>query len=80
MIAECIEEKKPFGVVRASAEGVDEIGCTAEILSVIKKYDDGRMDILTHGVQRFELLAVMAIGSVSLVTYRRHRGVPSLTW
>jgi Lon protease-like protein len=58
MIAECLELKKPFGVVRASSEGVADIGCTAEILQVTKKYDDGRMDILTRGVDRFEVLQV----------------------
>jgi Lon protease-like protein len=58
MIAECIEQKKPFGVVRASSEGVAEIGCTAEILSVTKTYDDGRRDILTRGVERFEVVHV----------------------
>jgi Lon protease-like protein len=58
MIAECLNEKKPFGVVRASSEGVAEIGCTAEILEVTKRYDDGRMDILTRGVERFEVLQV----------------------
>lgn len=58
MIAECLDEKKPFGVVRASSEGVAEIGCTAEILEVTKRYDDGRMDILTRGVDRFEVLQV----------------------
>lgn len=58
MIAECLELKKPFGVVRASPEGVADIGCTAEILQVTKKYDDGRMDILTRGVDRFEVLEV----------------------
>jgi Lon protease-like protein len=58
MISECLDEKKPFGVVRASEEGVAGIGCTAEILSVTKKYDDGRMDILTRGVDRFEVLEV----------------------
>lgn len=58
MIAECLEQKKPFGVVRASSEGVADIGCTAEIMSVTKKYDDGRMDILTRGVERFEVLNV----------------------
>jgi Lon protease-like protein len=58
MIAECLELKKPFGVVRASSEGVADIGCTAEILEVTKKYDDGRMDILTRGVDRFEVLEV----------------------
>ncbi len=58
MIAECLEEKKPFGVVRASSDGVAEIGCTAEIFSITKKYDDGRMDILTRGVERFEVIEV----------------------
>jgi Lon protease-like protein len=58
MIAECLEQKKPFGVVRASSEGVADIGCTAEIMSVTKKYDDGRMDILTRGVDRFEVIQV----------------------
>ena len=58
MITECLAQKKPFGVVRASDEGVADIGCTAEIVSVTKKYDDGRMDILTRGVERFEVLEV----------------------
>jgi Lon protease-like protein len=58
MIAECLERKKPFGVVRASSDGVADIGCTAEIVSVTKKYDDGRMDILTRGVDRFEVIHV----------------------
>ena len=58
MIAECLERKKPFGVVRVSSGGVADIGCTAEIMSVTKKYDDGRMDILTRGVERFEVIQV----------------------
>ena len=58
MITECLEQKKPFGVVRASSDGVADIGCTAEIMSVTKKYDDGRMDILTRGVDRFEVIQV----------------------
>src|SRR3979411_2747067 len=58
MIAECLEQKKPFGIVRASSDGVADIGCTAEIMSVTKKYDDGRMDILTRGVERFEVIEV----------------------
>ena len=58
MIGECLEQKKPFGIVRASSEGVADIGCTAEIVSVTKKYDDGRMDILTRGVERFEVVEV----------------------
>ena len=58
MIAECMEQKKPFGIVRASEEGVADIGCTAEIVSITKKYEDGRMDILARGVERFEVVEV----------------------
>ncbi len=58
MIAECLARKKPFGVVRASDDGVADIGCIAEIVSVTKKYDDGRMDIVTRGLDRFEVIQV----------------------
>ena len=58
MIAECLRQKKPFGIVRASSDGVADIGCTAEIMSITKKYDDGRMDILARGVERFEVIEV----------------------
>lgn len=58
MIAECLELRKPFGVLRASSDGMAEIGCTAEIVDVSKRYDDGRMDILTRGVERFEVLQI----------------------
>jgi len=58
MIAECLERKQPFGVLRAKNSEVAEIGCTAEILNVVKKYDDGRMDIVTQGRQRFEVMQI----------------------
>jgi Lon protease-like protein len=58
MISECLGRKKLFGVVRAKEEGVAEIGCTAEIITVAKKYPDGRMDIITEGRERFEVMQV----------------------
>jgi Lon protease-like protein len=59
MVAECLENKKAFGVVRAKEnEGVADIGCTAEIVEVSKRYQDGRMDILTRGRERFEVMRV----------------------
>ncbi len=58
MISECLDRKKSFGVVRAKEEGVAEIGCTAEIITVAKKYPDGRMDIMTEGRERFEVMQV----------------------
>jgi Lon protease-like protein len=58
MTAECIAQKKPFGVVRVKEEGIAEIGCTAEILTVAKEYPDGRSDILTRGEKRFEVMGI----------------------
>src|SRR6202158_3718916 len=58
MIAECLDRKKSFGVVRAKEDGVAETGCTAEIITVTKKYPDGRMDMGTEGGGRFEVRQV----------------------
>jgi Lon protease-like protein len=58
MIAECLAAEKAFGVVRVKEEGVAEIGCTAKIIAVTKQYDDGRMDIVTEGCERFEVMQV----------------------
>ena len=56
MIAECLANDAPFGVVRALQEGVAGIGCTAEIETVTKEYSDGRLDLVAEGRQRFEVL------------------------
>jgi Lon protease-like protein len=56
MVTECLEQKRPFGMVRANKNALAEIGCTAVILNVNKKYDDGRLDIVTEGKQRFEIV------------------------
>ena len=58
MIGECLEQKKQFGVIRAQETDLADVGCTAEILAITKKYDDGRMDIVAEGRDRFELLEV----------------------
>jgi Lon protease-like protein len=58
MIGECLEQKKQFGVIRAQDTNLADVGCTAEILAVTKQYDDGRMDIVAQGRDRFELIEV----------------------
>ncbi len=55
MIGICIEDESAFGVVRAHQEGLAVTGCTARILRVIQRYDDGRLDILCQGDARFEI-------------------------
>jgi Lon protease-like protein len=58
MIGECLANNAPFGVIRALQEGIAEVGCTAEIITVTKEYPDGRMDLISEGRKRFEVLEV----------------------
>jgi Lon protease-like protein len=58
MIKECLDHKSVFGMIRSKEESLANIGCTAEIMNVLKKYPDGRMNILAEGKKRFEVLQV----------------------
>ena len=53
MIDECLKNTTDFGIVFLDGSDIQSIGCTAEIVKVLKRYSDGRMDILTQGKERF---------------------------
>src|SRR5260370_9294618 len=56
MVKSCLEEKSEFGMLLSLDKGVARVGCTAEILNVAKRYEDGRMDILTVGRAPFRVV------------------------
>jgi Lon protease-like protein len=58
MIGECLAQNRTFGVIRAGEEGLAEVGCTAEIVTVVKEYPDGRLDLVTEGRKRFEVVRI----------------------
>ncbi len=49
MVKACLKEKTEFGMLLALPNGIAHVGCTAEILELLKRHQDGRMDILTVG-------------------------------
>jgi Lon protease-like protein len=53
---EDVGEEEP--TVPEQAQALADVGCTAEIVAVTKKYPDGRMDIVTEGRERFEVLDI----------------------
>jgi Lon protease-like protein len=55
MIQEVLRDRAEFGVVMANEKGIVSTGCTATVDTVLRKYPDGRMDILTRGRRRFEI-------------------------
>jgi len=58
MINECLNEDKVFGMVYLEDKHLHKTGCTARVEKVIKRYDDGRMDILVSGQNRFKILDI----------------------
>ena len=53
MINRCLDERIEFGIVYFDGSEVSNVGCTARIIKVLKRYEDGRMDIVTKGEKRF---------------------------
>lgn len=60
MIGKVLDDQAPFGVVFWDGEStsVAETGCTATI-SDVKKFDDGRMNLMTTGERRFKIVDVI---------------------
>jgi Lon protease-like protein len=62
MVGGCLAAKasgagqQEFGVVLAQGQEMRTVGCSARIVNLTRKYEDGRMDILTVGKRRFEIL------------------------
>jgi Lon protease-like protein len=56
MMAEVIRDRIEFGVVLAGEKGIANTGCTATVEKVLRQYPDGKMDIVTSGRRRFEIV------------------------
>lgn len=58
--AEADEQETPEadGAEQEQEQALAEVGCTAEIVAVTKTHPDGRMDIVTEGRERFEVLDI----------------------
>jgi ATP-dependent Lon protease len=56
MVKDCLQHKSEFGMLLSMPNGVARVGCTAEIVEVVKRYPDGRMDILTTGRAPFRVV------------------------
>jgi Lon protease-like protein len=51
MVSHCLDDEQEFGIVWASDDGIRAIGCACEIERVLRRFDDGRIDILTRGTR-----------------------------
>ena len=53
MVGEAEAAGTEFGIVLAKEGGIMNAGCTVLVESVLKRYPDGRFDVLTRGQRRF---------------------------
>ena len=57
MFAECLERETEFGIVWATDDGLQPIGCACEITRVIERMEDGRLNVMTRGTRPFRIIA-----------------------
>ncbi len=56
LIGECLEEEREFGLIYADDDGLREIGTYAAVTEVLDRFDDGRLNVVVEGRERFRLL------------------------
>ena len=59
LINECYAEGKPFGIPLVLSKKLNEMGTLVLITEMVKKYDNGEMDIKTQGLRVFRILEVI---------------------
>lgn len=55
LINECFDNGMEFGINYISSLGISHIGCSAVVTDILKKYSDGKLDIIVQGVSRYRI-------------------------
>jgi len=55
LIGECLELEQEFGLVYADDDGLRDVGTRARVVDVLTRFEDGRLNILIEGGDRFRL-------------------------
>ena len=53
LIRFCVETSEPLGIVLVEDDRMAKVGCTARVERVLQRYEDGRLDIVVRGEERF---------------------------
>jgi Lon protease-like protein len=56
LIGRCLADDEEFGLVFADDDGIRDVGTRAAVVEVIAEFEDGRLNILVEGRERFQLL------------------------
>lgn len=53
LISEAIANDSEFGITYMNGSKMYEVGCKAIVKEVLRQFDDGRLDIIVEGIERF---------------------------
>src|ERR687884_16094 len=56
LIGECLAEGREFGLVLEDENGRRDVGTRAGVIEVLQVFDDGRMNVVVEGRDRFRLV------------------------
>ena len=56
LIGECLEEEREFGLVLADDDGLREVGTLAAVTEVLERFEDGRLNVVVEGRDRFRVV------------------------
>src|SRR5215210_5222311 len=56
LIGECLSGPSSFGLLFADESGMRSVGTEARVARVIERFDDGRLNILVLGTERFRVV------------------------
>lgn len=56
LIGECMEDGTEFGLVLEDAEGLRQVGTSTAVIELVHTFEDGRMNILAEGRDRFRIV------------------------
>jgi Lon protease-like protein len=56
LIGECLSGESEFGLILEDADGLRQVGTRTAVLELVHTFDDGRMNILVEGRERFRVV------------------------
>jgi Lon protease-like protein len=56
LVGECLREDREFGLLLEDEQGRREIGTRATVVEVLQVFDDGRLNVVVEGQERFRLV------------------------
>jgi len=58
LIGECLEADGEFGFLLAEDTGLHTVGTSAAVIEVLNRYEDGRLDVVVEGRDRFRVTQI----------------------